>query len=84
MLLALAGLSVYTAIMPKARADERSLAAGEHIITVHDDGLNITHETIFLIPFLFTCPTCIIVLHIDTFVLQCPLAEALRDRKSVV
>ena len=26
MLLALAGLSVYTAIMPKARADERSLA----------------------------------------------------------
>ena len=22
----------------KARADERSLAAGEHIITVHDDG----------------------------------------------
>ena len=38
MLLALAGLSVYTAIMPKARADERSLAAGEHIITVHDDG----------------------------------------------
>ena len=38
MLLALAGLSVYTAIMPKARADERSLAVGEHIITVHDDG----------------------------------------------
>ncbi|MFC2574715.1 MAG: G5 domain-containing protein [Candidatus Saccharimonas sp.] len=24
--------------MPKARADERSLAVGEHIITVHDDG----------------------------------------------
>jgi transglycosylase-like protein len=38
MLLALAGLSVYTAIMPKARADEHSLAVGEHIITVHDDG----------------------------------------------
>lgn len=38
ILLALAGVSVYTAIMPKARADERSLAVGEHIITVHDDG----------------------------------------------
>ena len=38
MLLALTGLSVYTAIMPKARADEHSLAVGEHIITVHDDG----------------------------------------------
>ena len=42
------------------------------------DNLTITHETIFLIPFLFTCPTCIVVLHIDTFVLQCPLAEAVK------
>ena len=38
LLLALTGLSIYVAIMPKARADERSLAVGEHIITVHDDG----------------------------------------------
>lgn len=37
-LVALVGFSVYATIMPKAKADERNLAAGEHIITVHDDG----------------------------------------------
>ena len=37
-MVSLIGLAVYVTITPLARADERSLATGEHIITLHDDG----------------------------------------------
>lgn len=34
-----AGAAIYVAATPRARADDKSLAAGEHIITVYDDGV---------------------------------------------
>ena len=35
------GLAIYVTIMPHARADDASVAEGEHIVTVHDDGEDI-------------------------------------------
>ena len=32
------GLAIYVTITPHAHADDESIAAGEHIITLHDDG----------------------------------------------
>ena len=33
--------------------------------------LTLTHEALFLIPFLFNCPRCIVVLHV--FVTECAI-----------
>ena len=41
--------------------------------------LTLTHETLFLIPFLFNCPRCIVVLHF----LRLPVQKALENGRAV-